>query len=83
MASHATVSRFTAAPLYRLPLRFPNRGTHTSLGRIRKIATLHTAVLPHGLRRRRGSLYYKRTGSLAAVVELPGDSKRGAPAHNQ
>jgi integrase len=28
---------------------------------------------PHGLRRRRGSLHYKRTGSLADVVELLGD----------
>jgi integrase len=25
---------------------------------------------PHGLRRRRGSLHYKRTGSLAEVAEL-------------
>ena len=33
---------------------------------------------PHGLRRRRGSLYYKRTGSLAEVAELLGDSKRVA-----
>jgi integrase len=36
---------------------------------------------PHGLRRRRGSLYYKRTGSLADVAELLGDSKRVAAAH--
>jgi integrase len=32
---------------------------------------------PHGLRRR-GSLHYKRTGSLAEVAELLGDSKRVA-----
>lgn len=32
---------------------------------------------PHGLRRRRGSLHHKRTGSLADVAELLGDSKRG------
>jgi hypothetical protein len=31
-----------------------------------------------GLRRRRGSLHYKRTGSLAEVAELLGDSKRVA-----
>jgi integrase len=36
---------------------------------------------PHGLRRRRGSLHYKRTGSLAEVAELLGDSKRVAAAH--
>jgi integrase len=36
---------------------------------------------PHGLRRRRGSLYYKRTGSLADVAELLGDSKRVASDH--
>jgi integrase len=36
---------------------------------------------PHGLRRRRGSLYYKRTGSLAEVAELLGDSKRIAADH--
>jgi integrase len=35
---------------------------------------------PHGLRRRRGSLY-KRTGSLADVAELLGDSKRVASDH--
>jgi integrase len=33
---------------------------------------------PHGLRRRRGSLHYKRTSSLAEVAELLGDSKRVA-----
>ena len=36
---------------------------------------------PHGLRRRRGSLHYKRTGSLADVAELLGDSKRIAGDH--
>jgi len=36
---------------------------------------------PHGLRRRRGSLHYKRTGSLADVAELLGDSKRVAQDH--
>lgn len=36
---------------------------------------------PHGLRRRRGSLYYKRTGSLAEVATLLGDSKRVAAEH--
>jgi integrase len=38
-------------------------------------------VSPHGLRRRRGSLNYKRTGSLAEVAELLGDSKRVAADH--
>ncbi len=32
-------------------------------------------------RRRRGSLHYKRTGSLAEVAELLGDSKRVAADH--
>jgi integrase len=36
---------------------------------------------PHGLRRRRGSLHYKRSGSLADVAELLGDSKRVAADH--
>jgi integrase len=36
---------------------------------------------PHDLRRRRGSLYYKRTGSLAEVATLLGDSKRVAAEH--
>src|SRR5580765_7490901 len=35
-----------------------------------------------GLRRRRGSLHYKRTGSLAEVAELLGDSKRVAADHH-
>ena len=33
------------------------------------------------LRRRRGSLHYKHTGSLAEVAELLGDSKRVAADH--
>jgi integrase len=37
---------------------------------------------PHGLRRRRGSLHYKKTGSLAEVAELLGDSKRVAEQHH-
>ena len=36
---------------------------------------------PHGLRRRRGSFYDKRTGSLAEVAEMLGDSKRVAADH--
>ena len=36
---------------------------------------------PHSLRRRRGSLHYKRTSSLAEVAELLGDSKRVASDH--
>jgi integrase len=36
---------------------------------------------PHGLRWRRGSLHYKRTGSLAEVAELLGDGKRVARDH--
>jgi integrase len=36
---------------------------------------------PHGLRRRRGSLAYKRTGSLAEVALLLGDTKRVASEH--
>jgi integrase len=36
---------------------------------------------PHSLRRRRGTLHYKRTGSLAEVAELLGDSKRVAAEH--
>ncbi len=41
----------------------------------------HPHFSPHGLRRRRGSLYNKRTGSLADVAELLGDSKRVAASH--
>jgi integrase len=44
-------------------------------------ATATPHFSPHGLRRRRGSLYYKRTGSLAEVAELLGDSKRVAADH--
>jgi integrase len=36
---------------------------------------------PHGLRRRRGSLHYKHTGSLADVAAFLGDSKRVAAEH--
>jgi integrase len=36
---------------------------------------------PQGLRRRRGSLAYKRTGSLAEVALLLGDTKRVASEH--
>jgi integrase len=36
---------------------------------------------PHSLRRRRGALHYKRTGSLAEVADLLGDSKRVAAEH--
>src|SRR3954465_13574084 len=36
---------------------------------------------PHGLRRRRGSLHYKRTGSLADVAQPPADSTRDAADH--
>ena len=36
---------------------------------------------PHALRRRRGSLHYKRTSSLAEVAEMLGDSKRVAADH--
>lgn len=36
---------------------------------------------PHSLRRRRGSLHYKRTSSLAEVAELLGDSKHVASDH--
>jgi hypothetical protein len=36
---------------------------------------------PHGARRRRGSLHYKHTGSLAEVAELLGDSRTVAADH--
>ncbi len=45
------------------------------------VATGTPRFSPHGLRRRRGSLYYKRTGSLAEVATLLGDSKRVAADH--
>ena len=38
-------------------------------------------VSPHSLRRRRGALHYKRTGSLAEVAKRLGDSKRVAAEH--
>jgi integrase len=41
----------------------------------------HPARLTAWLRRRRGSLLYKRTGSMAEVAELLGDSKRVAADH--
>jgi integrase len=37
-------------------------------------ATGTTHFSPHGLRGRRGSLYYKRTRSLAEVAELLGEA---------
>ena len=60
---------FTAAPPIDCPRGSPTAAPTPTLGRIRKIATLHTQFSPHGLHRRRGSLYYKRTGSLAEVAE--------------
>jgi integrase len=36
---------------------------------------------PHALRRRRGCLHYKRTGSLAEVAEVLGDTKKVAAEH--
>jgi integrase len=36
---------------------------------------------PHALQRRRGCLHYKRTGSLAEVAELLGDTKNVAAEH--
>jgi integrase len=50
-----------------------------SRGRARLDGVPHFS--PHGLRRRRGSLAYKSTGSLAEVAELLGDSKRVASDH--
>ena len=44
-------------------------------------ATGTPSFLAHRPRRRRGSLYYKRTGSPAQVAELLGDSKRVAAEH--
>jgi integrase len=52
----------------------------TAIGKACK-ATGTPHFSPHGLRRRRGSLHYKRTGSLAMVAELLGDSKRVAADH--
>ena len=51
-----------------------------AIGRACKLAGV-PHFSPHGLRRRRGSLHYKRTGSLAEVAELLGDSKRVAADH--
>ena len=61
-----------------MPPRFPNRGTHTHLRPNPQDRNAPHQFSPHGRCRRRGSLYYKRTGSLAEVAELPGDSKRVA-----
>jgi integrase len=36
---------------------------------------------PHALRRRRGCLHYKRTGSLAEVADFLGDTKNVAAEH--
>jgi hypothetical protein len=44
-----------------------------------KLAPAFGAASP--TRRRRGSLHYKRTGSLADVATLLGDSKRVAAEH--
>jgi integrase len=73
----AREDRDLAAPL------FPNldeAALRTSITRACK-ATGTPHFSPHGLRRRRGSLHYKRTGSLADVAELLGDSKRVAADH--
>jgi integrase len=51
-----------------------------AIGRACKLAGV-PHFSPHGLRRRRGSLECKRTGSLAEVAELLGDSKRVAAEH--
>jgi integrase len=62
---------------------FPRLGEdalRTAIGKACK-ATGTPHFSPHGLRRRRGSLHYKRTGSLADVAELLGDSKRVAADH--
>ncbi len=45
------------------------------------LAKESAATLSPDARRRRGSLHYKRTGSLADVAELLGDSKRVAADH--
>ena len=64
------------------------RGRHhehalASLGMLatfRLVRRSHSAAT-NGLRRRRRSLHYKRTGSLAEVTTLLGDSKRVAAEH--
>ena len=60
--------------------RTSRRGSGWRHQRVRA-ALAPTHFSPHGLRRRRGSLYYKRTGSLADVAALLGDSKRVAADH--
>jgi integrase len=69
--------RDLAAPLFP---RFNEAALRTAITKACKASgTPHFS--PHGLRRRRGSLHYKRTGSLADVAELLGDSKRVAADH--
>jgi integrase len=80
---HSQSRRFGNEPPAHLPqhlaLTRPRAPRHISFVENR----LTTCALgkPHGLRRRRGSLQYKRTGSLAEVAELLGDSKRVAADH--
>jgi integrase len=69
--------RDLAAPLFR---GLDEAALRTAIAKARK-ATGTPHFSPHGLRRRRGSLYYKRTGSLADVAELLGDSKHVAADH--
>jgi integrase len=81
-----------AAPLDSLPPR-EDRNLEAPLFGELTDANIRTAITrackhtgtphfsPHGLRRRRGSLHYKKTGSLAEVAELLGDSKRVAEQH--
>jgi integrase len=69
--------RETGAPLFP---ELDEAALRTAIGRACKASgTPHFS--PHGLRRRRGSLHYQRTGSLADVAELLGDSKRVAADH--
>jgi integrase len=65
------------APLFPV---FNDAALRTAITRACK-ATGTPHFAPHGLRRRRGSLHYKKTGSLAEVAELLGDSKRVAADH--
>jgi integrase len=62
---------------------FPNLNDAALRTAITKVckATGTPHFSPHGLRRRRGSLHYMRTGSRAEVAELIGDSKRVASDH--
>lgn len=69
--------RDLAAPLFR---GLTETALRTAIARACK-ATGTPHFSPHGLRRRRGSLHYKRTGSLADVAQLLGDSKRVAAEH--